>query len=208
MGNPVEPLFSDRAAFADFFTRYYTDFEPENCLVATDGDLVVGYLIACLRFRRYPWMQLRIVLSAIPGMLARACAGRYRRQDFRFLGWFLARAGRETPRVPRRTAHFHLNILKPYRNGGFILPLMLALQKRLEDRGVRCVYAQIQTRQDRRTERLFERYGFRLFDRRRVSKFDRFGETGVFVSTFVREMDAFRGDARNALRPAAPRGPA
>ena len=33
MGNPIDPVYIDREAFADFFTRYYTDFEPENALV-------------------------------------------------------------------------------------------------------------------------------------------------------------------------------
>lgn len=29
MGNPIDPVFTDRDAFADFFTRYYTDYEPD-----------------------------------------------------------------------------------------------------------------------------------------------------------------------------------
>ena len=33
-GGSVEPLFPDRDAYADFFTRYYTDFEPETAFVA------------------------------------------------------------------------------------------------------------------------------------------------------------------------------
>ena len=38
MGKPIDPIYIDRDAFADFFTGYYTDLEPENALVAVDED--------------------------------------------------------------------------------------------------------------------------------------------------------------------------
>jgi len=43
MGDPVDRLFTDRQLFADFFTRYYTDCEPENCVVAEADGKIVGY---------------------------------------------------------------------------------------------------------------------------------------------------------------------
>jgi ribosomal protein S18 acetylase RimI-like enzyme len=53
MGDSVAPQFSDKEAFADLFTGYYTDHEPESCFVveAPDGR-VVGYLVGTLDTRR------------------------------------------------------------------------------------------------------------------------------------------------------------
>jgi hypothetical protein len=188
MGDPVDPLFSDREVFADFFTRYYTDWEPENSLVAEVDDQIVGYLIVCVHYRRYPWAQARIVLSGIPRILTRLCGGRYDRQTRRFLSWFLMRAGRETPRCPRRAVHFHINLLPEHRTGVAGRRLIFEFFKRAAAQRWR-VYGQIQTYDDRRPTKVFERFGFREIDRREITKFHRFGKTGVFVSTMFRDFD-------------------
>jgi len=188
MGDPVDSLFSDRDAFADFFTRYYTDWEPENCRVAEADGEVVGYVIACTHYNRYLLVQL-FVLGPIITMkvLWRLVTGRYSRSDIRFLTWFVTRAGRETPRNPKQSAHFHFNFLPGWRDGKITRRLVLGFLDALPSLGVKRIYGGIQTFDDRRPARLFERYGFRLFDRRKVTKFERFGKEAVYVSTFYRE---------------------
>ena len=44
MGDPVDWLWGDPESFADLFTRYYTDREPESLFVAERDRTVVGYL--------------------------------------------------------------------------------------------------------------------------------------------------------------------
>jgi GNAT superfamily N-acetyltransferase len=44
-------LFSDDELLADALTLYYTDFEPESCLVAVSDHRVVGYLIGARTIR-------------------------------------------------------------------------------------------------------------------------------------------------------------
>ena len=44
MGDPVDWLWGDAKSFADLFTRYYTDREPESLFVAERAGTVVGYL--------------------------------------------------------------------------------------------------------------------------------------------------------------------
>jgi len=189
MGDPIDPVFSDRDTFADFFTRYYTDFEPQNCMIAEAQEGVVGYLTGCVNYRRYPWAQAWVFARALPRIVARACRGTYRRSDYAFMQWFLTRSVHETPNVPPRAAHFHINLLPDWRASGVARRMIFPFVNSLKRRNVKRVYGQIQTYDDRRSTRLFERYGFKLFDRRRLSRFERFGRDGVYVSTFVRETD-------------------
>lgn len=188
MGKPVDPLFSDREAFADFFTAYYTDCEPENCWVGvTDGD-IVGYLLACLDPPRYRKLHGRIVARTVPRVLGRLVAGRYPPQNARFLWWFVTRSLRETPRTPPDTPHFHFNVLEQNRGDGVGRRMLLTFLRRLRDRGVPRIYGQMQTYANRRAPRVFERFGFRMVDKRRVTKFERFGYKDVYVATFVNEL--------------------
>jgi len=190
MGNPVDRLFGDREVFADFFTRYYTDCEPENCLVAEEDRRVVGYLIGCRRYLLYPLVQSWILAWWLPRVAARAACRQYDRQSLRFVRWFVFHARRETPAVPRRAGHFHINLLPAWRNGVVARRLISSFLARTRFWDTRRVFGQIQTFEDRRPARVFERYGFRLFDRRRTSKFEPFGIRGVYVSTFVKHLGA------------------
>ncbi len=190
MGDPIEPLFTDRDAFADFFTRYYTDIEKESCLVAEDQGRVVGYLTGCVRHRFYPFAQALLVGGiTIPKVILRAAAGKYEKQNYRFLKWVLTRSASETPAYPKRSAHFHVNFLPEWRNGKVTRRIIFRFIKSLPGRGVKRVYGQIQTYGDARPAKVFERYGFRLFDQRRISRFEKLSSREVYVSTFVREFD-------------------
>lgn len=186
MGNPVDRLFSDRETFADFFTSYYTDFEPRNAIVAEYGGAVVGYILCCMHHRRFPWIQAWIVARSLPRIIFRMLSGKHNRNDWNFLRWFLVRSLRGTPSAPRQSAHFHINISAEHRNTGTGWRLFRYFLKHLEERGIENVYGQIQTFEDRRPDRVFERFGFRLFDRRTVTKFEPFGLGKVYVSTFTR----------------------
>jgi len=189
MGNPVDPLFSDRDVFADFFTRYYTDFEPEHAWVADDDGEVVGYLIGCLRYRRYPVVQAGLMAGVVfPKVLCRMRA--YRRGDFRFLAWFLMRSGRETPCAPARAGHFHFNLLPPFQGRGVGRELISRFLDSARAEAIPRIYGRIQTFEKRRRDRVFERYGFRLFDKRRITKFRPWGKENVYVSTYCRECTA------------------
>lgn len=187
MGSPVDPLYSDREAFADFFTAYYTDYEPEHCLVAEsqDGE-VVGYLATSTRSRGYTWRQAWVVVRNIPFVVWKIATGRYRKGDFLFLHWLLLKAGPQTPRAPKRAAHFHINILPGWR-GVAGRPLLSTFLRSIPKWRIRRVYGQMQVYGARRHAALFERFGFTLYDQREVTKFERFGVRGVKVATLVRD---------------------
>ncbi len=108
-------LLNDAELFADYFTRYYTDFEPQSALVAEKDGRVVAYLTATRDTRRYlRTMSLRIMPMLLAKLAWRRLRGRYRRpQDRRFLRWLFLKSFREAPRVPtgRFPAHVHFNLL-------------------------------------------------------------------------------------------------
>lgn len=191
LGRPIDGIFDDREVFADFFTRYYTDYEPENCFVAEDGDTgqVVGYLLGCLRYWRYGSISAGLLVAQIiPRVMKRLLAGRYDRSSRNFLLWVLFSSARQTPPAPARSAHFHLNLMPAYRTGVASREMFLRFIDRAQAAGVKRVYARMQSR-DRHRNSFPPRFGFREYARRRVTKFDHCHPELVYVTTLYREFD-------------------
>lgn len=188
-GKPVDPLFSDREVFADFFTRYYTDWEPESTLVVEDQGKVVGYLNGCIRYRYHLMIQFWLLIWILfPKILRKLLLGRYDAKDRAFLFWCVWKGNRETPAHPPAAAHFHFNLLPEYRNSGVGIRLLNRFLDLLPSRGVKFVYGQIQTGPDRRPDRVFERFGFTCLDRKEITKFQGLHNKTVYVSTFVKKI--------------------
>ncbi|MDX9754519.1 MAG: GNAT family N-acetyltransferase [bacterium] len=187
-GSPIDPVFTDRDVFADFFTRYYTDYEPESCLVAEDQGRIVGYLLGCTRYRYHNWMEKFVLLFLVtPKVLWRLATGRYNRASRNFLWWCCTKGASETPKAPSQAAHLHFNILPEYRNSGIGRRLAFDFFKILKARNVTRLYGQIQTYEDRRPPRIFERYGFIEYDRKEMTKYRELQETKVFCTTLFKE---------------------
>jgi predicted deacetylase len=66
--------------------------------------------------------------------------------------------------------------------------LIDAFLEAMGQRGVRCVYGQVVTQGDRRGERMFARYGFRVTDRRKVTKFRNHTDAEVHLCTVVKDL--------------------
>lgn len=106
-------VFEDQELFADYWTRYYTDFEPDMTFVAEREGQVVGYVFGSIDSRRH----VRTMISRVlPQVLARVtwrlATGRYREAvTYRFLRWAVRWAWREAPDLPldRFPAHYHIN---------------------------------------------------------------------------------------------------
>lgn len=187
-GAPVDPLFRDREIFADFFTRYYTDWEPESCLVAVQEGQVVGYLLGCRRYRFHALIEKWILSQMIPKVIWRLLTGKYDAQSRAFLRWCCTKAARETPSKPKNAAHFHFNLMPGYRGIWVGLYLVNGFIDLVKQAGIPIIYGQIQTYDDRRPLKVFERYGFHEYERRAVTKFQAFHDRPVYVSTMVREV--------------------
>ena len=187
LGEPIDPIYEDRELFADFLTTYYTDHEPESSFVVEiDGELR-GYLLGCrkpLLNQLYSFYQ-NICLS-IRALL------RYRRYNDasrRFIRWIVMNGWREVPAAPRRTPHFHINLLPDARKIATTRALFSAYFGYLYRHGEKRVYGQIVTFESRRGEKMFERYGFKVLNRARITKYDTVHPESVYLSTVIKDLE-------------------
>ena len=74
-GNPVEEFLEDRRLFCDIVYQYYLNFEPQNCWVATENQIVIGFLVGCFdsRVQTQQWRS-----STFPLILKKLFLKKYR----------------------------------------------------------------------------------------------------------------------------------
>jgi ribosomal protein S18 acetylase RimI-like enzyme len=187
LGNPIDPVFEDRRLFADFLTGYYTDWEPESAFVIEVDGQVKGYLLGS----RQPFRQqvYSIYQNAVLFLRALWHYWGYNAASRRFVHWILLHGWREVPAAPRRTAHFHINLLPEARNVPTTRALMDAYLAYLAEHGEKRVYGQMVTFESRRGAKMFERYGFRVLNRAEISKYRRFHPEPVYLCTVIKDLE-------------------
>jgi ribosomal protein S18 acetylase RimI-like enzyme len=141
MGEPIDWQWRDAESFADLFTSYYTDREPESAFVVEVGGLVVGYLLGCTDTRR-AWTP-----SAVGGrhLLRRGLAFRpgTARVVWRGAGDVIADLARRRIHLddldfsdPRWPAHLHIDLLPEARGVGAGRRLMRRWLDTLRSHGI------------------------------------------------------------------------
>ena len=187
LGQPIGPIFEDRELFADYLTGYYTDWEPQSAFVlCVDGE-IRGYLLGS----RHPFRQQLYGFYQNVSLLLRGMF-RYRRYNSaskRFVHWILRTAWREVPAAPRRTAHFHVNLLADARQVATTRALMDSYLQYLRQHGERAVYGQMVVFEDRRSTKMFERYGFRVLNKAEITKFRDVHPQPVYLCTVIKDLD-------------------
>ena len=114
---------------------------------------------------------------------------KYNGSSRRFIRWTLAHGWREVPAAPRRTPHFHINLLPAARKVSTTRALMSAYLSYLYRCGEKRVYGQMVTFESRRGERMFERYGFKVLNRAKITKYKAFYPESVYLSTVVKTLE-------------------
>ncbi len=187
LGEPIDPVYSDREIFADFLTTYYTDWEPESSFVVESDGQICGYLLGSrkpLRNQLYAfWANVSLffkVLFRYP---------RYNERSRRFIRWTVTNGWREVPARPRRVPHFHINLLPEARKMSTTRALMSAYLSYLYRCGEKRVYGQIVTFESRRGEKMFERYGFSVLNRGEITKYRALYPESVYLSTVVKNLE-------------------
>ncbi|MBI4570139.1 MAG: GNAT family N-acetyltransferase [Planctomycetes bacterium] len=136
MGESAAWFWRDAESFADMWTGYYTDYEPESCFVAEAQGRVAGYLVGCLDTAK----------AADPAAVCLSHVGR-RGLVFRpGTAGFLWRSAWDTVRDRRGyagrfldarwPAHLHMNLLPEARGGGLGRALMDAFIEHVAAAGV------------------------------------------------------------------------
>lgn len=185
LGQPIDPIFEDRELFADFLTAYYTDAEPEGAFVLVKDGEVVGYLIGSRLHGRHRRYQILQFLRLLPRVLLRY--PRYNRHTRGYLHWLLGNARKEVPAAPD-CPHFHINLLPEAKSIPMTRELMNRFMEFLIEHGEERVHGQIVTFDQRRTTRLFERYGFRLLNRSEITKYRALHPAPVYLCTVEKDL--------------------
>ncbi len=164
-GNDIRPHFDDQELFADIFTLYYTDFEPQSAFVARAGGNTVGYLCGSLNSRR---CHRVLATQIIPRHLFRALSGHYRmgKKTYRYiLNMFTNLSPAKLSSLLRLyPAHLHINIEKDYRRQGIGRALMNRYFRYLQKHGVTGVHLGT-TSLNESGAPFFEKLGFGLYSR-------------------------------------------
>ena len=202
LGEPIDPVFEDRELFADYLTSYYLRCEPDATLVCEVDGVVMGYLMGCRRPLRYQAWQAVANLPLAIRALHRWHTRPYGAASRAFLRWIVFNAWREIPAAPRVTPHFHINLQPAARSVRYTRRLMEAFLEMLHEAGHKRVCGQMVSYEDRRTDALFERYGFQVLHRSEISKYRDVRAERVFICTLVKDLTAGR---RLAMVPRAER---
>jgi len=174
LGNPVDKLFRDRDLFADLFTNAYLDYEPDWALVAEVDGRVIGYLLGAVS-RHFELALLRSGFCTAAKMAFRLVAGRYagHPRSGRFVRWLLTSGFWEQPKHPAHAAHLHWDLDKGFRGRGICMRLWEIYEAKLLAAGMKECYGAFFSYPKRRPEAVYARYGFRVFDRKPTTIFDR-----------------------------------
>jgi len=187
LGNPIDPVFEDRELFADYLTAYYTDWEPQSSFVLVVEGEIRGYLLGSrMPFRQQLYNIYQNTSLFLRGLLRYP---RYNAASKAFVRWILSTAWREVPASPRRCAHFHINLLADARNVATTRALMDSYLAYLHEAGEKRVYGQMVTFESRRGYKMFERYGFRVLSKSRITKYDHLYPEPVYLCTVIKDLE-------------------
>ena len=188
LGKPIDPVFEDRELFADYLTAYYTDWEPESAFVLLVNGDIRGYLLGSRRpLRQQIYNLYNNVALFLRGIFRYP---RYHAASKKFVHWILRQAWREVPASPRRTAHFHINLLADARSVANTRALMDSYLRYLHEKGERRVFGQMVVFEDRRGTKMFERYGFKVLNKMEITKYRDVHPEPVYLCTVIKDLDA------------------
>jgi hypothetical protein len=187
LGNPIDPVFEDRQIFADYLTAYYTDWEPESSFVMVVNGEIRGYLLGSRQpFRQQLYNFYNNIALFLRGIFRYP---RYNEASKKFVRWILTQAWKEVPAAPRRTAHFHINLLADARQVSTTHAMVEAYLKYLQAHGEKKVFGQMVVFEDRRGSKMFERYGFRVINKSEITKYREIHPEPVYLCTVEKDLE-------------------
>jgi len=170
-GESARVFFTDAQVLADILTAYYTDYEPESCLVALKDENFSGYLLGAKNIRRCGPVFLRSILPrlVLKIITRNVC---FKSRNLRFLAGliisFLKGEFRQPDFSSKYPATLHINLDSGSRGLGIGSCLLQEYFSYLKKAGVKGVH--LATFSHLAGE-FFSRNGFRMLHEGRRSYF-------------------------------------
>lgn len=166
LGRPIDAIYRDRPLFADLLTNPYLDYQPDMTLVAEAEGVVVGYLMGSI-IKHFDLILMRSGFRTAAKMLIRLLAGKYagHPRSEQFVRWVFTKGLKERPKHPEHAGHLHLNLNPEYRGIRIAKCLWETFEDMLRAKGVGQYYGEFYSYGTRRLERIYSRYGLKVFDR-------------------------------------------
>lgn len=163
MGEPIVEQYGDFESFADMFTAYYTDIEPENSVVAELDGQVVGYVLCALDQRKVKLPAQYMLEHALTrGIRLRPGTFRFSmRSGLDMLGDLL-RKGAPQVDLDRYPSSSHVNLLAPARRGGGATEMFYRVFDNIVSRGSRGMHGSTQATNRPLMELATKKLGFHL----------------------------------------------
>jgi len=186
LGQPIDPVFEDRELFADYLTAYYTDIEPEAAFVLEHHGVIKGYLLGSRRPARQKFFNFFQNAQLFAKGMVRY--RRYKPATREFIRWILRDSRKEVPPAPRRTSHFHFNVLPEARNLASTQTMVNLFLDFLRSHGEKEVFGQIVTFESRRGTKVLERFGFRVVERKEITKYRNRYPEPIYLTTVIKKI--------------------
>jgi hypothetical protein len=187
LGKAIDPVFEDRQLFADYLTRFYTDWEPESTFVIEQNGELKGYLMGSRRPLLHQFHSFFLNLSLFARGVLRY--PRYNNASKAFVRWILLNAWREVPAAPRRMPHFHFNLLPEVQGFANSRELLVQFLHHLRVHGETHVFGQVVTFEERRGAKVFERFGFRVLEKKEITKYRAHRKEPVYLCTVLKDLN-------------------
>ncbi len=187
LGKAIDPVFEDRELFADYLTSFYTDREPESTFVLEQDGEVKGYLMGSRRPLLQQFHNFFLNLTLFARGIVRY--PRYSKESKAFVRWILLNAWREVPAAPRRIPHFHFNMLPEVQGFGTAREILVQFLNHLRAHGETQVFGQVVTFEDRRGAKVFERFGFRVLEKKEITKYRAHTKEPVYLCTVLKDLN-------------------
>ena len=171
LGEPASAFFDDKEILTDFLTAYFTDYEPESCLVAEVEGRVIGYLVGTKNTVLLEEVcREKIVLHLLAKAWVRGTL--LRRKNIIFLFHFVVNLLNGEFKMPDFSkdypATLHINIEKGFRGLGIGSKLMAKYLEYLVKESISGVYLPTMSNE---ASLFFVRQGFSLLHKGQRSYF-------------------------------------
>ena len=177
IGKPQEAVFIGREVFADLWSKYWTDYEPENALVAEVEGQVEGYLLGCLDSARQEKIWNKEILPGVARRLLLPSWWKHQKNRKFIRAWVRSNRLGEF-KVPKdelfktHPAHLHTNIGDPaFRGQGLGKALMLVYFDHLRRHNLSGLHLGT-TDHNREAIPFYHYMGFKVLHKNRLTLYD------------------------------------